>query len=294
MTKEVQLRRGTTAQVFAFTGQVGELTPDTTLKRLVLHDGLTAGGKAIDAPRGWIDGLALARNGTNPNSDIDIAPGQARDSANATIMELTATLTKRLSAAWAAGSGNGGLFTGALTPATWYHVHLIEKDSDGSVDAGFDTDPSAANRPAGYSRWRRIGSIATDGSSNVGGFVQIGDTFLWSPPPLDISGTIPAGGGLYTLSVPPGVIVEAIVNVHTGGGTVYLSHPGVVDQAASASASPLFNIRNVTGDMKAGASNQFVFTDTSGRIRIHPDGAVNATSFGLVTLGWVDPRGRNA
>ncbi|MGJ5149881.1 hypothetical protein [Bradyrhizobium sp. SZCCHNRI2049] len=41
---QVQLRRGTAAQVAAFTGAAGEVTPDMTNKRLVLHDGTTPGG----------------------------------------------------------------------------------------------------------------------------------------------------------------------------------------------------------------------------------------------------------
>lgn len=41
---QVQLRRGTATQVAAFTGAVGEVTPDTTNRRLVLHDGTTLGG----------------------------------------------------------------------------------------------------------------------------------------------------------------------------------------------------------------------------------------------------------
>lgn len=41
---QLQLRRGTAAQVAAFTGAAGEVTPDTTNQRLVLHDGATVGG----------------------------------------------------------------------------------------------------------------------------------------------------------------------------------------------------------------------------------------------------------
>ena len=43
-----RLRRGTTAQHSAFTGAEGELTFDTTKKVLVIHDGVTAGGKPVD------------------------------------------------------------------------------------------------------------------------------------------------------------------------------------------------------------------------------------------------------
>ena len=47
MTTQVQLRRGTTAEHASFTGAVAELTVDTTLNELVLHDGATAGGISV-------------------------------------------------------------------------------------------------------------------------------------------------------------------------------------------------------------------------------------------------------
>ena len=48
MPKQVRLRRGTTAQHASFTGADGEVTVDTTKRALVLHDGVTPGGKAIE------------------------------------------------------------------------------------------------------------------------------------------------------------------------------------------------------------------------------------------------------
>src|SRR5687767_380839 len=48
MPKQVRLRRGTTVQHSTFTGAEGEATFDTTKKVLVLHDGVTAGGKPVD------------------------------------------------------------------------------------------------------------------------------------------------------------------------------------------------------------------------------------------------------
>jgi len=44
MTKQVQLRRGTSSEHQVFTGAVGELTIDTTLDVAVVHDGSTPGG----------------------------------------------------------------------------------------------------------------------------------------------------------------------------------------------------------------------------------------------------------
>ena len=51
MPKQVRLRRGTTAQHATFTGADGEVTFDTTKKLLVLHDGVTAGGRPLE---GWV------------------------------------------------------------------------------------------------------------------------------------------------------------------------------------------------------------------------------------------------
>lgn len=44
MTKQVQIRRGTTAQHAVFTGAIGEVTYDTDKKTLIAHDGSTVGG----------------------------------------------------------------------------------------------------------------------------------------------------------------------------------------------------------------------------------------------------------
>ena len=44
MAGQLKLRRGTTSQLANFIGSEGELTYDTALKSLVLHDGVTLGG----------------------------------------------------------------------------------------------------------------------------------------------------------------------------------------------------------------------------------------------------------
>ena len=52
MAKQLQLRQGTTTEHNTFTGAVGEVTVDTTKKALVLHDGVTAGGKPLPTLEG--------------------------------------------------------------------------------------------------------------------------------------------------------------------------------------------------------------------------------------------------
>lgn len=47
MAKQIQLRRGTTAENKGFTGAVGEVTVDTDKKTVVVHDGTTVGGTPL-------------------------------------------------------------------------------------------------------------------------------------------------------------------------------------------------------------------------------------------------------
>jgi len=47
MPLQFQFRRGNTSQNSSFTGAVGELSIDTTLKQIRLHDGSTAGGTVV-------------------------------------------------------------------------------------------------------------------------------------------------------------------------------------------------------------------------------------------------------
>jgi hypothetical protein len=47
MATQVQFRRGTTAQNNSFTGAVGELSIDTEVKAIRIHDGSTAGGFGV-------------------------------------------------------------------------------------------------------------------------------------------------------------------------------------------------------------------------------------------------------
>lgn len=47
MTKQVQIRRGSTLQHASFTGAQGEVTYDVDKKTVVTHDGDTAGGTPL-------------------------------------------------------------------------------------------------------------------------------------------------------------------------------------------------------------------------------------------------------
>ncbi len=71
MSEQLQLRRGTAAQLAAFTPQAGETVVDTTNNRLVVGDGATVGGwpaaKLSETPLATnaLNTLASGANGAN-------------------------------------------------------------------------------------------------------------------------------------------------------------------------------------------------------------------------------------
>jgi len=72
MSKQLQLRGGTTAEHSTFTGADREVTVDTDKKTLVVHDGLTVGGNPI-ATKAEQDALNIKNGGGVPrnlNGDI--------------------------------------------------------------------------------------------------------------------------------------------------------------------------------------------------------------------------------
>ena len=78
MTKAVQRRRGTNAEHSSFTGLEGEISIDTTLDTLVLHDGSTAGGFPMAAPH-----LDNAFAASQSFGTLDIFSGSITDSSGA-------------------------------------------------------------------------------------------------------------------------------------------------------------------------------------------------------------------
>lgn len=76
MAKLLKLRRGTTTQHNTFTGAEGEITIDTTKDTVVVHDGVTAGGRPLlrqdlsNLPAGSVTSTHLA-DGTIVDADIN-------------------------------------------------------------------------------------------------------------------------------------------------------------------------------------------------------------------------------
>jgi hypothetical protein len=84
--------------------------------------------------RGYLSGLVLSTAGAS--TTFSVATGVAVDDVQKDFMNLSTAISKTTSA-WAVGSGNGGIDTGAVAINTWYHVYLIKRPDTGVVDVLF-------------------------------------------------------------------------------------------------------------------------------------------------------------
>ncbi len=247
------------------------------------------GGGPTGLPTGYLTGLITAINVGSPLTDIDIGIGAARSSDDQEDIRLTSALTKELDNVWAAGTGAGGRASAAaLTANTWYHMFVITDGTD--VDAGFDTSLSATNLLAdsGYTQFRRIGSILTDGSSDIIPYLQTANRFIWDTPRLDINAVLSTTAVLAVLSTPIDLKTKALLNVQLDQGTgtlhIIFTDPDTPDTA------PTSGIRTARGE--ANAINQNVelevLTDTSSQVRWRADSVNGNTQ--TMCRGWEDPR----
>ncbi|TQV80313.1 hypothetical protein [Denitrobaculum tricleocarpae] len=118
-------------------------------------------------PRSYLAGFAASPDAGDPANDVTIGPGSARDDNNSVNMILDTDLVKRIDAAWAVGSGGGGLDTGSATADTVYHLWLIQRTDTGNVDCLFSLSSTNPTMPTNYDKKRRIGTVSYDGSSNL-------------------------------------------------------------------------------------------------------------------------------
>lgn len=243
---------------------------------------------------GSIYGLTLSNNGTDATNDIDIATGvAASDDTVPALMVLSAARTKRLDAAWAVGTNQGGLDTGSIANTT-YHVWLIRRPDTGVVDALFSASATSPTMPANYTQKRYLGPIVR-ASSAIRAFRQSGDVFLWGTKITDRTSTSAFSAALLTLSVPTGINVKPIIEnvIACNVSSIVATYVGSaaaggvemqMTSTFSGSAAGAGSVGNPPPDFE---------TDTSSRL--YYQAAVTGGSFSantLNTLGFVFERGR--
>lgn len=248
----------------------------------------------VSAFSGLLYGLTLSNNGTDATNDIDIAAGIAIDATNAKFLKLASGLTKRLDAAWAVGTNQGGLDTGSIANTT-YHMWLIMRSDTGVVDVLFSTSASSPTMPANYDYKRRIGSIVRAAGA-IRAFVQTGDDFYWNvtSPPQDHGAMTTRAKAVLTLTLPVGIRVlahvETVISVATGSNkeVVWKIYDGV-----NSSINQQRDEFHSTSSESLTRDKVSQYTNTSAQVYLEITGDVSAlNSQALYTLGWTDTRGR--
>ncbi len=255
-------------------------------------------GEANVLPPDYFHDLEISRDVGDTDHDITISVGGCRDNDDDYDLVLTSALTKQIDATFAAGDDAGGMFTGSVAADTWYHIFLIRKDSDGSIDAGFDTSNKAVNIPSGYTAFRYVNSVLTDGSSNIIDFVQKGNEMFWLDPPQDFStGSTGTTAVNRTVTTPAGFKFRWIGNARvidlTGSFDtyLYLSDPDVNDEAPGTSA-PFATVNRTEGINDDAGGLVEVHTNDSSQIRTRMSASNAALVLRAATLGWRIDRSR--
>ena len=150
----------------------------TTLDAQQLNANLTAlaglpGYKATTTTQGVAflsNPITISNNATDANNDIDFSAGNIQfsdSSGQATYAGGTGQLDVLF------GTGNGMLATGTKATNSTYHLYMVTNLTTGVSKplailgvAGTAPDPTSV-LPSGYTKFKRIASILTDGSGNI-------------------------------------------------------------------------------------------------------------------------------
>lgn len=163
----------------------------------------------VPLPLNYIAGLITEQDSGDPDADVKINTGVARDDGDAANLVLSTAIVKQIDAAWAVGTNQGGMDTGAVAADTLYAIWLIRRSDTGLVDALFSLSFTSPTMPTNYDQKRLIGAVLTDLSSDIIVYTQTGDEFAYignasHPPPIGSDSTITANTWeQYTLPVPP-------------------------------------------------------------------------------------------
>lgn len=248
-----------------------------------------------------ITGCTLSNGAAGNTLGISICGAASEDAtlANRVFMTATSAYTKT-TAAWAAGTGNGALDSGAIAASTWYHVYLIQRVDTAVTDYLFSTSATAPTLPTNYTKRRRLGSFLSDTLNAINVFTQYSDDFLWATPPaLNVNSTNPGTAAVTASATSPnGVITLAHLNVLIVPGTsnnivTYLSPLVAADNAPSTTVAPL-GTGPPAQSTAIGSTNATarVWTNTSREFRFRLSASGAADIIRMITTGWTDRRGR--
>tara|TARA_Y100000310_G_scaffold225116_1_gene227125 strand:- start:3551 stop:4633 length:1083 start_codon:yes stop_codon:yes gene_type:complete len=119
-------------------------------------------------PLGYVYGFQ-PKHDTDTAHDILIGVGECREEGDTVSMAHTTAMTKQIDAAFAEGDDAGGMDTGTVANSTLYAIYAIG-GSGKTTDFVFSTELNEATGPTpptGFTYWRLITYVLTDGSANI-------------------------------------------------------------------------------------------------------------------------------
>ena len=276
MATQVQFRRGTTSQNNAFTGAAGEITYDTQVKTLRLHDGTTAGGgatlvtlaasqtltnKTLSTSSVWAgNAIGLSYGGTG--SSITAAAGAIAYSTSSGLALNSAGTSGQL--LQSAGTGTpiwvnaSSLTAGSTTNATYstnvsggsagYLVYQTDTDTTGFIAPGTSgyilRSTGASTAPSWVTSALTIGSTALqvgDTSTSFAGVTSLtmANGSYGGATVASVSGTGPWTATLTGISSTTGIMVGQNVTATAGTGTLYGGTPTSVLVASIVSGTSI-------------------------------------------------------
>lgn len=250
---------------------------------------------------GVLSGLTVENEGGDPIHDIQFNAGSALDSGGDTFMTLSAPIIKKIDALWVEGTNMGGLFSGALSASTTYHLFIIRKDSNGTIDAGFSIDLNAADAPAGWSKHQRVASLKTDALSQLYKFQQIENYFFLKSRSVIIDAATGQDGDntlLLDSQVPHGDLdLIAMIDLQTRAANTARTF-GLITGTQESNITPSadgardYSLRSGNSLTVDSSINKYIpIQNAVGQIRFRRNTTGQAAVREYMTLqGWVDHR----
>ena len=139
-----------------------------------------------DKPVGGIDkkNLLVKVNASYPASQVDIDADVLQvEDENLSSINVTVDITQ---------SGANGLDTGSEAANTWYAALVIYNPTTEDIKGLFTTNPDSPTLPEGYTKYRRVGWVRNNGSSNFLKFYQTGDWWCFDARQTVLSTANPA------------------------------------------------------------------------------------------------------
>lgn len=277
----------------------GDGTTITGVTNLTFEGPIVTGSSpnatATLVPWGQLSGCSITVAST---TSFTVSSGQAASSDNTTLMTLASGLTKLTGGTWVAGNNQNGLDTGTINAATWYHVYVIFNPTTLVVDVLFSTNATTPSLPSGFTKFRRVGSLRTGGTTALFTIIQNGDRFDYNGPVNFLNNVTPGVTTAQTVTplCPLGVITEVIIesviaDATTSDAAIWISSLAQTDLAvASASGTISMATSLAAATTDTALDGLRIVTNLLSQIRYRL--SQTTTTVYMSATGYIDRRGR--